>query len=48
MERRPDDGGTAVEYALIAAYIGAVVVLAVATLGRTVMAFFESGLDKFP
>jgi len=48
MNQRRDKGGTAVEYALIAAWIGAVIVLAVATLGRTVVAFFESGLDKFP
>lgn len=48
MRRRADRGGVATEYALIAAWIGAVVVLAVALLGKTVLNFFTSGLDSFP
>jgi Flp pilus assembly pilin Flp len=48
MEKRRDEGGTSVEYALIAFWIGAVIVLAVATLGRIVVGFFDSGLEQFP
>lgn len=48
MRRRPDRGATAVEYAIIAAWIAAVIVLAVAALGNTVTGFFRSGLDSFP
>jgi Flp pilus assembly pilin Flp len=48
MRRRTDSGGVATEYALIVFWIGAVIVLAVATLGHTVVSFFEDGLDKFP
>ena len=48
MGERRDEGGTAAEYPLIAAWIGAVIVVAVAALGRTVVAFFQSGLDQFP
>jgi Flp pilus assembly pilin Flp len=48
MRRRTDSGGVATEYALIVFWIGAVIVLVVATLGHTVASFFEDGLDKFP
>ena len=48
MRRRPDDGGTAVEYAMIAAWIGVAIVLGVTLLGRTVLEFFQDGLDGFP
>jgi|RhiMetdeSRZDD1v2_1073273.scaffolds.fasta_scaffold00106_28 Flp pilus assembly pilin Flp len=48
MRKPRDAGGTAAEYALIAAWIGAVIVIAVATLGRTVLGLFQAGLEKFP
>jgi Flp pilus assembly pilin Flp len=48
MRRRSDRGATTVEYAIIAAWIAAVIVLAVAALGKTVTGFFQSGLDAFP
>ena len=48
MRTRTDRGGMAAEYALIAFWIGTVIVLAVATLGHTVLSFFEDGLEKFP
>lgn len=48
MRRRSDRGGTVADYAIIAAWIAAVIVLAVAALGNTVTGFFRSGLDSFP
>jgi Flp pilus assembly pilin Flp len=48
MRRRPDRGGVTTEYAMIAAWIGVAIAVAVALLGRTVLDFFEAGLDGFP
>lgn len=48
MRRRPDRGATTTEYAMIAAWIGVAIVLGVTLLGRTVLDFFQAGLDGFP
>lgn len=43
-----EDGVTAIEYALLAALIFAVIVAAVALVGRNLAAFFSSLAASFP
>ncbi len=43
--RRTEDGASAVEYGLLVALIAAIIVLAVATLGQTVLGGFEDTND---
>lgn len=47
MRRRPDRGGVTTEYAMIAAWISVAIALAVWLLGRTVLDFFQAGLESF-
>ena len=46
--RRDETGATAVEYALMTAFIAAVIVSAVAALGAQVVALFGLGVAAFP
>lgn len=45
---RRDRGATAVEYAIVAALIAGVIVLAVGALGIQVGALFQAAADAFP
>jgi pilus assembly protein Flp/PilA len=45
---REDEGATAVEYALLAALIAAVIAGAVSTLGGAVISMLQSAVDAFP
>ncbi|MFC4785187.1 hypothetical protein ACT8ZV_11960 [Nocardioides sp. MAHUQ-72] len=48
-DRRPDEvGATAVEHALMTAFIAAVIVVAVAALGAVVLRMFDTGVALFP
>ena len=46
--RRDEAGATAVEYALMMAFIAAVMVTAVAALGAQVLILFQMGVAAFP
>ncbi|GAB3778607.1 Flp family type IVb pilin [Nocardioides ungokensis] len=46
--RRGEAGGTAVEYALMAAFITAVIATSVFAFGIQVRAMFQMGLAMFP
>jgi Flp pilus assembly pilin Flp len=46
--RRDEAGATAVEYALMMAFIAAVMVTAVAMLGAQVLVMFNMGVALFP
>jgi Flp pilus assembly pilin Flp len=43
-----DTGAALAEYALLLAFIAAVCVVAVSTLGKNVSAMINSGAEKFP
>ena len=46
--RRDEAGATAVEYALMAAFIAAVMVTGVAALGAQALVLFQLGVAAFP
>ena len=46
--QRRDDGATAVEYAIIASFIAAVVAVTVSALGIRVLEFFTTAEGLFP
>jgi Flp pilus assembly pilin Flp len=43
-----DDGGTSVEYVLIAVFIALVAALAIAGLGGNVLGLYEKGVEDIP
>jgi Flp pilus assembly pilin Flp len=43
-----DDGGTSVEYVLIAVFIALVAALAIAGLGGNVLGLYEKGVEEIP
>lgn len=47
-EFRDEIGATAVEYALLASLVAAVIVAIVATMGEEVLGLFQSVIDVWP